>query len=250
MAGPWPVSGAAIAIGCRALRDDAWAEATSARLARDCVRLDGMVQSQGWTLVGGTPLFRLYETPDALAAQERLARAPDLVAGVRARAGMAASRVCPAANPNGRVCAEALSALARAGHRRRDALRCDRRAHRARSRPWRDRARSPAGMPSFAKKRPAEIVRREHAVQIAALHAAVARDRAFRFAVQHREGPRAIRPVGPADVDFVGLDRLLRRRMHGRDARQRFSAVMTVVDIQQVRDPACRRRGPRSRRDR
>jgi cobalamin biosynthetic protein CobC len=74
ISGPWPVSGAAIAIGCRALRDDAWAEATSARLARDCVRLDGMVQSQGWTLVGGTQLFRLYETPDAPAAQEKLAR--------------------------------------------------------------------------------------------------------------------------------------------------------------------------------
>lgn len=73
MSGPWPVSGAAITIGCRALRDAAWAEATSARLARDCVRLDGMVQSQGWRLVGGTPLFRLYDTPDARAAQERLA---------------------------------------------------------------------------------------------------------------------------------------------------------------------------------
>ncbi|OKO79731.1 threonine-phosphate decarboxylase CobD [Bradyrhizobium sp. AS23.2] len=72
--GPWPVSGAAIAIGCRALRDDAWAKATSARLVRDCARLDDMVQSQGWRLVGGTPLFRLYETPDALAAQEELAR--------------------------------------------------------------------------------------------------------------------------------------------------------------------------------
>ncbi|RXT50151.1 threonine-phosphate decarboxylase CobD [Bradyrhizobium betae] len=74
MSGPWPVSGAAITIGCRALRDDAWAEATSARLARDCVRLDEMAQAQGWRLVGGTSLFRLYETPDALAAQERLAR--------------------------------------------------------------------------------------------------------------------------------------------------------------------------------
>jgi len=72
--GPWPVSGAAIAIGCRALRDDAWAGATSARLARDCVRLDDMAQAQGWGLVGGTPLFRLYETPDAVAAQEKLAR--------------------------------------------------------------------------------------------------------------------------------------------------------------------------------
>jgi cobalamin biosynthesis protein CobC len=75
MSGPWPVSGAAIAIGCRALRDDDWAKATSAGLARDSVRLDALVQSQGWRLVGGTPLFRLYEMPDALAAQEKLARA-------------------------------------------------------------------------------------------------------------------------------------------------------------------------------
>ncbi len=74
MSGPWPVSGAAIAIGCRALRDDAWAETTSARLARDCVRLDAIAQAQGWMLLGGTPLFRLYETPDALAAQDRLAQ--------------------------------------------------------------------------------------------------------------------------------------------------------------------------------
>lgn len=74
MSGPWPVSGAAIEIGCRALRDVAWAEATSARLVRDCVRLDEMGCGQGWTLVGGAPLFRLYETPDALAAQEKLAR--------------------------------------------------------------------------------------------------------------------------------------------------------------------------------
>lgn len=73
--GPWPVSGAAIAIGCRALRDDAWAEGTAARLARDCVRLDNIAQSHGWRLLGGTPLFRLYETPDALAAQDKLARA-------------------------------------------------------------------------------------------------------------------------------------------------------------------------------
>jgi cobalamin biosynthetic protein CobC len=32
-----------------------------------------MAQAQGWRLVGGTPLFRLYETPDAPAAQEKLA---------------------------------------------------------------------------------------------------------------------------------------------------------------------------------
>lgn len=74
MSGPWPVSGAAIAIGCRAFRDEAWTEATSTRLAQDCVRLDQMVQVRGWQLIGGTPLFRLYQTFDALAAQEKLAR--------------------------------------------------------------------------------------------------------------------------------------------------------------------------------
>ncbi|MDA9545786.1 alpha-ribazole phosphatase [Bradyrhizobium sp. CCBAU 45321] len=74
MSGPWPVSGAAIEIGCRALRDEAWAEVTSARLAHDCARLDAMAPSQGWRLIGGTPLFRLYQTPDARAAQDKLAR--------------------------------------------------------------------------------------------------------------------------------------------------------------------------------
>ncbi|MBR1202528.1 MULTISPECIES: threonine-phosphate decarboxylase CobD [unclassified Bradyrhizobium] len=75
MAGPWPVSGAAIAIGRRALLDRDWAKATIARLADDCRRLDTAARSQGWTLLGGTPLFRLFDTGDALAAQEKLARA-------------------------------------------------------------------------------------------------------------------------------------------------------------------------------
>jgi cobalamin biosynthetic protein CobC len=75
MAGPWPVSGAAVEIGSRALLDRKWAETTSARLARDSLRLDAEVAPLGWTLVGGTPLFRLYETGDAIRAQERLARA-------------------------------------------------------------------------------------------------------------------------------------------------------------------------------
>src|SRR5205085_6917483 len=71
MAGPWPISGAAIAIGKRALPDRDWAEATSARLARDGVRLDADVKRLGWSLVGNTPLFRLYQTDDARVAQER-----------------------------------------------------------------------------------------------------------------------------------------------------------------------------------
>ena len=74
LAGPWPVSGPAIAIGERALSDRAWAAATIARLAEEAPRLDGMAQKAGWSLVGGTPLFRLYDVGDAAAAQEALAR--------------------------------------------------------------------------------------------------------------------------------------------------------------------------------
>ena len=71
MAGPWPVSGAAIEIGTRALLDRAWSAATVARLNSDAVRLDALT---GWPLVGGTALFRLYQVPDAAAAQDCLAR--------------------------------------------------------------------------------------------------------------------------------------------------------------------------------
>ncbi|SDH77157.1 MULTISPECIES: threonine-phosphate decarboxylase CobD [Bradyrhizobium] len=74
MAGPWPVSGPAIAIGTAALSDRAWAEATVARLRADAARLDLLAQSAGWKLVGGTELFRLYDTPNAAAAREKLAR--------------------------------------------------------------------------------------------------------------------------------------------------------------------------------
>jgi len=73
--GPWPVSGVAIAIGRRALLDRDWAIKTSARLDRDSRRLDALIQSQGWTLVGGTALFRLYDTGVARATQARLATA-------------------------------------------------------------------------------------------------------------------------------------------------------------------------------
>jgi cobalamin biosynthetic protein CobC len=74
LAGPWPVSGPAIAIGQRALLDRAWAEATIMRLIGEAQRLDAMALTAGWILVGGTPLFRLYEVGDAAAAQEKLAR--------------------------------------------------------------------------------------------------------------------------------------------------------------------------------
>ena len=70
--GPWAVSGPALAIGARALMDDAWAATTRARLATDCTRLDALM---GLPVVGGTSLFRLYDAGDAIALQSHLARA-------------------------------------------------------------------------------------------------------------------------------------------------------------------------------
>lgn len=75
MAGPWPVSGAAIEIGLRALVDRDWARRTTERLAADRRRLDTLALRAGWGLAGGAHLFCLYETPDAQRAQVRLARA-------------------------------------------------------------------------------------------------------------------------------------------------------------------------------
>lgn len=74
MSGPWPVSGPAIEIGTRALADQAWAKAMRAQLAADAARADALAQRAGWQLVGGSDLFRLYDTGNAKAAQDRLAR--------------------------------------------------------------------------------------------------------------------------------------------------------------------------------
>ena len=74
LAGPWPVSGPALAAGRLALADAAWAEATRLRLGAGALRLDRLAAGAGWRTVGGTGLFRLYDTPDAAAAQEGLAR--------------------------------------------------------------------------------------------------------------------------------------------------------------------------------
>ncbi|WP_102224728.1 threonine-phosphate decarboxylase CobD [Acidimangrovimonas sediminis] len=74
MAGPWAVSGPALEIGAKALRDDAWADDTRARLASEAPRIDALAARAGWRLAGGAALFRLYDTPDAGAAQTGLAR--------------------------------------------------------------------------------------------------------------------------------------------------------------------------------
>lgn len=74
LAGPWPVSGPAIDIATQALADRGWWRTTVDRLTADSARLDGLARAVGWSLVGGTPLFRTYATPDAAAAQDALAR--------------------------------------------------------------------------------------------------------------------------------------------------------------------------------
>lgn len=73
-AGPWSVSGPAIQIGTAALADNAWHADTVVWLSEAALHLDQIVTPH-WPLVGGTHLFRLYDTPDATAARDRLAGA-------------------------------------------------------------------------------------------------------------------------------------------------------------------------------
>lgn len=74
LAGPWAVSGPAIAVGRTALADLAWHAETRHRLMGDAAVLDNLTKQAGWHLVGGTPLFRTYETPNARAVQTLLAQ--------------------------------------------------------------------------------------------------------------------------------------------------------------------------------
>jgi cobalamin biosynthesis protein CobC len=73
--GPWPISGAAIAIGGRALLDNGWLAVTRERLKSDVATLDKILAAAGFAFVGGTPLFRLAQHPEAQLLFERLAQA-------------------------------------------------------------------------------------------------------------------------------------------------------------------------------
>jgi cobalamin biosynthetic protein CobC len=86
--GPWAVSGPAIEIGRRALADGAWLEATRSRLTESAERLDHLLMRAGFTIVGGTPLFRLAEREDAESWFERLGRAGILTRPFPGRAGV------------------------------------------------------------------------------------------------------------------------------------------------------------------
>jgi cobalamin biosynthetic protein CobC len=72
--GPWAVSGPALTIGASALADDAWLQAAATRLADGTRKLDTLLVSAGFTILGGTPLFRLASHPKAHEKVEDLAR--------------------------------------------------------------------------------------------------------------------------------------------------------------------------------
>lgn len=76
----WPVSGPAIEIGCAALSNEDWADENVHRLEAAASRLDDILQAAGFTVIGGTALFRLasrmsgWRVFDLLAQQGILTR--------------------------------------------------------------------------------------------------------------------------------------------------------------------------------
>ena len=70
--GPWAVSGPALLAGTQALTDRAWRNATMTRCTADAARLDAMLETAGLRVIGGTRLFRLAESPEAVAWFGRL----------------------------------------------------------------------------------------------------------------------------------------------------------------------------------
>jgi cobalamin biosynthesis protein CobC len=77
--GPWAVSGPALAVGAKALADQAWIEQTRSRLLQASQRLDAILSGAGLALVGGTTLFRLGCSDAADALFKHLGRAGILV---------------------------------------------------------------------------------------------------------------------------------------------------------------------------
>ncbi len=73
--GPWGVSGPALTIGRAALADADWLDQARTGLIAASARLDGLLQAAGLQVVGGTPLFRLVQSPAAPAVFEHLLRA-------------------------------------------------------------------------------------------------------------------------------------------------------------------------------
>jgi cobalamin biosynthetic protein CobC len=70
--GDWPVGGDAVVMGQAAYADTGWAVKARASLVWDMERLDGLLTATGFTIVGGTPLFRLARCEDAKGRAWRL----------------------------------------------------------------------------------------------------------------------------------------------------------------------------------
>lgn len=77
--GDWPVSADAIAAGLSAYTDRKWAEQTRIRLRSAARKLDALLIRGGFSIVGGTSLFRLTSSDDARTRLNQLARAGILV---------------------------------------------------------------------------------------------------------------------------------------------------------------------------
>ena len=71
--GSWAVSGQALAAGLHSLPDATWLHKTRRRLDGEIVRLDTLLAGQGFSLVGGTRLFRLYRHANAWGLWHHLA---------------------------------------------------------------------------------------------------------------------------------------------------------------------------------
>ncbi len=72
--GPWPVSSLAADIGAAALVDRAWQDETRLWLADAVRRLDNILIGAGLDILGGTNLYRLCASKDAMSLYEKLGR--------------------------------------------------------------------------------------------------------------------------------------------------------------------------------
>jgi cobalamin biosynthetic protein CobC len=72
--GPWPCSGPALLIGAAALGDQGWADHMRGKLEQQAHKLDQVLANAGFTIAGGTPLFRLARHPHAPKLHAALAR--------------------------------------------------------------------------------------------------------------------------------------------------------------------------------
>ena len=72
--GPWQVSNPAIIAGIQALKDDVWIKNNIQKLKKYAYKLDILANQLNWRLVGGTYLYRLYETDSSIETQKKLAQ--------------------------------------------------------------------------------------------------------------------------------------------------------------------------------